>query len=102
MDNLNISFSCNEEIRDHLPNEWLLFIRGKDKSVAFAIDANGVIYAKIGGDILKKIETEKELSIAFSLVLMSHLGIDNQDANTDKIINRLLKLYRDNRIDLLS
>lgn len=68
----------------------------KDNKILFQIDGEGIIEYTLNG-VLKKLDSEKELAIIFSLAIMELNGW-NFD-NTDELITKVIDNYRNSRID---
>lgn len=68
----------------------------KDNKILFQIDGEGIIEYTLNG-VLKKLDSEKELAIIFSLAIMELNGW-NFD-NTDELITKVINNYRNSRID---
>lgn len=75
-----------------------LRINNKDGQIIFKIDNEGIIYYLKDGK-LKTFEDEKELSIIFVQVISGMVGFNFQ--NRDEIIQRIIKNYRNGKIDNL-
>jgi hypothetical protein len=75
-----------------------LLIHGKDNQVIFKIDNDGVIFYLKDGK-LKTFEDEKELSIIFVQVISGLTGIGFK--NRDEIIQKVIKNYRNGKINNL-
>lgn len=75
-----------------------LRINNKDGQIIFMIDNEGIIYYLKDGK-LKTFEDEKELSIIFVQVISGMVGFNFQ--NRDEIIQRIIKNYRNGKIDNL-
>jgi anthranilate phosphoribosyltransferase len=75
-----------------------LLIHNKDNQVIFKIDNEGVIFYLKDGE-LKTFEDEKELSIIFVQIISGLTGGDFKDR--DEIIQKVIKNYRDGKINNL-
>ena len=75
-----------------------LRINNKDGQTIFKIDNEGIIYYLQDGK-LKTFEDEKELSIIFVQVISGIVGFNFQ--NRDEIMQRIIKNYRNGKIDNL-
>ena len=73
-------------------------IFNKDGETIFKIDEEGVISYRKDGQ-LKTFEDEKELAIIFVQVISGIAGFNFQ--NRDEIIQRIIKNYRNGKIDNL-
>ena len=70
----------------------------KDGKVLFKIDGEGVIYYTLNGE-LKTMESEKELALIFVQCISGFTGINF--LNKEEIINKIIKNWRDGKIDNL-
>lgn len=68
----------------------------KNEKILFQIDSEGVVEYTLNG-VLKKLDSEKELAIIFSIAIMELNGW-NFD-NTDELITKVIDNYRNSRID---
>jgi hypothetical protein len=75
-----------------------LRINNKNGETIFKIDNEGIIYYLKDGK-LKSFENEKELSQIFVQVISGMTGLGFQ--NRDEIIQRIIKNYRNGKIDLI-
>lgn len=75
-----------------------LRINNKDGQIIFKIDNEGKIYYLKDGK-LKTFEDEKELAMIFVQVISGVAGFNFQ--NRDEIIQRIIKNYRNGKIDNL-
>jgi hypothetical protein len=75
-----------------------LRINNKNGETIFKIDHEGIIYYLKDGK-LKSFENEKELSQIFVQVISGMTGLVFQ--NRDEIIQRIIKNYRNGKIDLI-
>jgi hypothetical protein len=82
----------------HEEDSNTLRINNKDGQIIFKIDNEGIIYYLKDGK-LKTFEDEKELSIIFVKVISGIAGFNFQ--NRDEIIQRIIKNYRNGKIDNL-
>ena len=73
-------------------------IHNKDNQVIFKIDNDGVIFYLKDGE-LKTFEDEKELSIIFVQVISGLTGVGFK--NRDEIIQKVIKNYRDGKVNNL-
>lgn len=75
----------------------LLSVNHMDKTL-FEIDTNGDISFILNGE-LKKVESDKDISLAFALTISSLLGIESE--NIDEILIKLITSYREKQINKL-
>ena len=93
-----MSYMIKNESHEEESNMDTLRINNKDGQIIFKIDNEGIIYYLKDGK-LKTFEDEKELSIIFVQVISGMLGFNFQ--NRDEIIQRIIKNYRNGKIDNL-
>ena len=93
-----MSYLIKNESHEEESNMNTLRINNKDGQIIFKIDNEGIIYYLKDGK-LKTFEDEKELSIIFVQVISGMLGFNFQ--NRDEIIQRIIKNYRNGKIDNL-
>jgi len=93
-----MSYLIKNESHEEESNMDTLRINNKDGQIIFKIDNEGIIYYLKDGK-LKTFEDEKELSIIFVQVISGMLGFNFQ--NRDEIIQRIIKNYRNGKIDNL-
>lgn len=91
-----MSYMIKNESHEEESNS--LRINNKDGQIIFKIDNEGIIYYLKDGK-LKTFEDEKELSIIFVQVISGMIGFNFQ--NRDEIIQRIIKNYRNGKIDNL-
>lgn len=93
-----MSYLIKNESHEEESNMDTLRINNKDGQIIFKIDNEGIIYYLKDGK-LKTFEDEKELSIIFVQVISGIAGFNFQ--NRDEIIQRIIKNYRNRKIDNL-